>query len=258
MGSILSTHPREASIPESAPPKLPEQPDIIFNAPYFWPEPLNVLVNSSFSTMGGPGLACALLYSPHVSPGGIAVDGQGRLSTVPADRWEEMEEVVHRAKEVWAEPDGRSSWSRPQMGSCPVDCYYDLGPAETVDGLCVIQRTGHTVSTEDLVVSVGERSISLPVMKHPEILTYKKTADGTYEREEVKEIPKPITTLESALHKLCAELFLSSPGDPLPEGVEVKAMLKAIKEMSSAERTQLRLREMVRDHWKKRNRSRWW
>ncbi|KAF8211439.1 hypothetical protein K438DRAFT_41531 [Mycena galopus ATCC 62051] len=206
-------------------------PDVVFDPPYFDPSTANVLVIETYHSMGGIGLSCALLYSPHMDTGGIAIDGRGRFCEVPEDRWKGMEDVVRDAKEEWAVLGNHSSWSRPQMGSCPVSVYFDLGPSDDAKGLYGIQRTAHTVSTEDLTMSVGGKSIKLPVLSRREILTCKKNDDGTYEETTVDKIPEPITRLESELSKLQAELFPRVSGESV-EG-DAKAMAGAVKNMSS-------------------------
>jgi hypothetical protein len=108
-----ATHeqPKPASdAPESVPP------NIGFASPHFLPAPSNILVIESYSSMGGPSLGYALLYSPHVDSGGIAITSSGRMCNVPPRRWEEMENLVRRAKEV-SEQLRQSSWSRPQTVS---------------------------------------------------------------------------------------------------------------------------------------------
>lgn len=92
-------------------------PDLVFSAPYFYPVAANVLVIASSSSMGSPGLDCALLYSPHVASGGIAVNGRtGHVAIVSEDRWKGMVTVVRRAREVTI-LGNQSCWSTPQMAS---------------------------------------------------------------------------------------------------------------------------------------------
>ncbi|KAJ6599254.1 hypothetical protein DFH09DRAFT_29989 [Mycena vulgaris] len=255
MGSNLSTQPQTNSTTESqiAPP------DVVFDRPYFTPLAANILVIHSIFSMGGPSFVCALLYSPHESAGGIAIDGYGRVSTVPADRWQEMENFVRRAKEVWAELGNRSGWSTPTLGSCPVQSYYDLGPSENIEGLSKFQRSSYYVSAENLVLE--GTSLSIPVPKRSAgIRTCKKMDDGKYEETTVKQIPEPITTLESALSKLQADLFSILPGHSYsdPEGVEAKAMTTAVKNMSSALRSERRMREQASKYFKRNSNQNGW
>ncbi|KAJ7699893.1 hypothetical protein B0H17DRAFT_1047541, partial [Mycena rosella] len=235
MGSSLSTKSQAVSAPE---PQVATDLDIVFTAPYFFPVAGNVLAIESIISMGGPRFICALLYSPHTSSGGIAIDGYGRISAVPADRWEEMEDLARRAKEVWVEPGNRASWSRPIFGSCSVSSYYDLGPSEIVGGLSCFHLTTHMATGDSLVVEMGGRALSLPVPKESGILTYKKMDDGTYEKTTVKEIPKSIRAFQCALSNLSTELF---PGDSssAPATVEAKAMLTTVENMSTAVRINL-------------------
>ncbi|KAJ7499101.1 hypothetical protein FB451DRAFT_1204285 [Mycena latifolia] len=231
MGGTLSTQSKTASVPE---PQVVPTDDILFTPPYFPPVAADILMIESVTSMGGPSFICALLYSPHLNAGGIAIDGYGRISTVPANRWEEMESLVRKAKEVWTELGNRSSWSRPTLGSCPTDAYYDLGPSENVETLSTFHQTSHCVSAENLAFEGTSITISVP--KRSAILTLKRMEDGTYEKTTVKEIPEPITTLQSALGKLLIELFPSSSGDfsPAPEEIEAQAMLTTVKGMCSA------------------------
>jgi hypothetical protein len=120
MGTTHSTQSQanathEQLIPASdAPESVP--PNIGFASPHFLPAPSNILVIESYSSMGGPSLGYALLYSPHVDSGGIAITSSGRMCNVPPRRWEEIENLVRQAKEV-SEQLRQSSWSRPQTVS---------------------------------------------------------------------------------------------------------------------------------------------
>ncbi|KAJ6514337.1 hypothetical protein C8R47DRAFT_1090970 [Mycena vitilis] len=189
---------------KSTRPGLDPDATQIVTPPYFLPTPSNVLAIESSFSMGGPRMILALLFSPHADSGGIAVDSVGRIRNVPPDQWEEMESLVQQAKEV-SEQLQQSSWSRPQTGSCPVSAYFDLGPSENDDGLCRLHRTAHVVSTEDLVLK--GTSISLPVMKRPEILAWTKLANGKVEQTTLPEMPEAISALDMALSKLHDELF---------------------------------------------------
>ncbi|KAJ7645232.1 hypothetical protein DFH06DRAFT_1477073 [Mycena polygramma] len=203
-------------------------------APYFLPAPSNILAIESCFSMGGPRLILALLYSPRVASGGIAVDSSGRIRSVPRDQWEEMESLVQQAKDV-SEQLHQSGWSRPQIGSCPVSMYFDLGPSETDDGLCRLHRTAQMVSTEDLLLN--GRSVPLPIMKRPGILAWTKLADGTLEQTTLQKMPEPITALERALSKLDDELFPRSSEDsssPPEVDAESKAILEAIEGLCGA------------------------
>ncbi|KAF7355129.1 hypothetical protein MSAN_01428500 [Mycena sanguinolenta] len=221
----------------SQPPKTTDSdispPSADFEPPYFAPLAANVLVIETSWSMGGIGLVCALLYSPHKDAGGVAIDNDGRLCDVPEDRWKELEDVVRDAKKEWAVLGNRSSWSRPQIGSCPVSVFFDLGPSDNGKGLCTIQRTAHTVSTEDLVSVLGGKSIRISVPKSRKILTYKKNDKGAYEETTVDEIPEPVTKLESELSKLQAELFpRSSDQSKSSSEKDAKAMVVGVKNMS--------------------------
>jgi hypothetical protein len=114
MGSNYSK-PLQAANSDAAVPTS----TIAFDPPYFRPTTTNVLVIETCHSMGGITLVSALLYSPHMSAGGIAIDGRGRLCNIPEDRWKELEGVVRDAKEVWAVLENHSYWSRPQIvGRC--------------------------------------------------------------------------------------------------------------------------------------------
>ncbi|KAJ6578178.1 hypothetical protein B0H19DRAFT_1122594 [Mycena capillaripes] len=230
-----STEPKVESLAEKV------SPYIAFTSPYFLPTTTNVLVLESFLSMGGARLGYALLYSPHVAAGGIIVDSSGKLCNVPQDRWEEMETVVRRAKEV-SEQLGQSSWSRPQMASCPMSVYFDLGPSENPDGLYRLQRTAHQVSTENVAITLqdSEATINWPVMKHPEIRTWTESANGKHEETTLKEMPEPIVALERALSQLHQDLLphSSNGSSPIPEGDDVLAMVAAIKNLCGSVRTE--------------------
>ncbi|KAJ7368107.1 hypothetical protein DFH08DRAFT_830332 [Mycena albidolilacea] len=255
MGSNYSKPPQAANSDAAVPTSI-----IAFDPPYFWPTTANVLVIETCHSMGGISLVSALLYSPHMSAGGIAIDGRGRLCSVPEDRWKELEGVVRDAKEVWAVLGNHSYWSRPQIGSCPVSLDFDLGPSDHVEGLCAIQRTAHMVSAENLVLSTSaEHSITLPVPKNNDILTYKKNADGTYEKTTVDRIPEPIKRLESELSKLEAELFPRSSGEsePFARESDAEAMVSAIKTMSSAVRRERQLVEKYASAFRRKAQTGW-
>ncbi|KAJ6516101.1 hypothetical protein C8R45DRAFT_958795 [Mycena sanguinolenta] len=218
-------------------------PHIDFDPPCFAPVASNVLVIETCRSMGGIRLGCALLYSPHKTVGGVAVDDHGRLCDVPEDRWKELEGVVRDAKKEWAVLGNHSSWSRPQIGSCPVSVYFDLGPSDDDKGLCTIQRTAHTVSTENLLTGVNSIRISVP--KSRKILTYKKDDKGTYEETTVDKIPEPVAKLESELSKLKAELFPRSSGElESPLETDAKVMAVTVKNMSSSVALEQQLKKM--------------
>ncbi|KAJ6514357.1 hypothetical protein C8R47DRAFT_570829 [Mycena vitilis] len=226
--------------------------------PYFLPTTSNILAIESCFSMGGPKLILALLHSPHVDSGGIAIHSSGELCNVPRDQWEEMESLVQQAKDV-SEQLHQFSWSRPQIGSCPVSMYFDLGPSETDDGLCRLVRTGHMVSTEDLLLD--GRSVPLPIMKRPEVLAWTKLADGTEEETTLPKMLEPITALERALSKLDDDLFPRSSEDPssLPEvDPESKAMLSAIKGLCGAIKADESTRLAAKGFYRSRKQPRSW
>ncbi|KAJ7433283.1 hypothetical protein B0H11DRAFT_1387372 [Mycena galericulata] len=185
MGISPSTYWQAKADPAATAETSP--PDIIFTAPYFLPAPSNILLIDSFSTMSGTSLGSALLYSPH--GGGVAMSKSGRLRSVPADRWAAMERYVRRAREC-SEQLRQSSWSRPQVASCPTTVYFDLGPAEEGGELYGLSRTGHRVFEEDLFVMNGR---TVPIIKRTEIRASAKMPDGSYVETMLEEMPEPIT-----------------------------------------------------------------
>ncbi|KAJ7283807.1 hypothetical protein C8J57DRAFT_1498815 [Mycena rebaudengoi] len=203
--------------------------------------------------MGGAKLRAALMYNAHADSTGVLIHQDGRVSSVPDDKWEEIEQLVRDAKRVITELD-ISCWSRPQYGSCPVSHYYDLGPpSEGVEELNCFQLTGHQVEDRlhELMARMIDPSIP-PIPQRPKdpkdgILAYKKRPDGTYGDVIVDEIPEAITKLKAALGKLQEDDLQVCPtffGNSLSEK-DIKAMLFAIGSMSSPiahERSSMRAR----------------